>query len=146
MQLNVYKTLYFFHYRDGRWAARPEEFPMKEYPAFMNGILHVLSMSTVRQLAIHCPYHCIAQDHLSYDENGNQSCFWKFEDVFIGSCVKFTQRNALFLYFENSRFFLWRHSTEKEKIHQFFSEKNGLVVNNVKKPKDFEAIQHFLTS
>ena len=119
---------------------------MKEYPAFMNGVLHVLSMSTVRQLAIHCPYHCIAQDHLNYDKNAKQPCFWKFEDVFIGSCVKSTQSNTLFLYLENFRKIFWRDSAKKEEIYQFFSEINGLVVTGVKKPKDFLAIQDFLTS
>ena len=134
------KEVQFFHHRRGQWAAIPEEYPMKEYPTYMHGILYVLSMSTVRQLAIHCPYHCIAQDHLNYDKNAKQPCFWKFEDVFIGSCVKFIRSNTVFVQRESFRHVSWTNITNKKQM-KFLNGQKGLVLNDVKRPQDFLAIQ-----
>ena len=80
-------------YRGGAQAVSKENYPDDLYPFFCFGPLYFFRMATVHELAIDCPQHCTGQDHKDYQQNRKKYCLYSFEDVFIGSCVSFTQRN-----------------------------------------------------
>ena len=98
--------------RDGRWAVSYEEYNKTNiYPKYCSGALNVLSMETIHGVAKECPNHCIGYDRLELETDKPQSCFWKFEDTHLGSCIFYTQKNttmlplshakALFVYKDN---------------------------------------------
>ena len=78
------------------WEVYSENF----YPEYMIGFVYVLSMSLVQKLAIDCPYHCISLS--TSKTNLTKPCFWKFEDIFIGSCISHSQPGTLWAGKENS--------------------------------------------
>ena len=82
--------------RGGKWGVSLQDYRFPKYPPHMRGGLIVLSMSAVHQMALDCPYTCIGLDPKEYLRNIGEKCFWAFEDVFIGSCVVFTQKTAHF--------------------------------------------------
>ena len=81
--------------RSGKWGVNVSEYGKQIYPPHMRGGIVVLSMSAVRQMAVDCPYTCIGIDPEEFPQNnGSGSCLWTFEDVFIGSCFHYTQKNG----------------------------------------------------
>ena len=69
------------------------QYPQKDFPPFMKGPLFLLSMPIVQKLALDCPYHCVGIDPLKYRKREIKNCFWDLDDVFIGSCIKSTQKS-----------------------------------------------------
>ena len=84
---------YLWVLREGKWAVSWNQYKLDQYPPHMSGALIVLSMSAVHEMALDCPYTCIGFDPRQYEENFGDNCFWDFEDIFIGSCARFTQEN-----------------------------------------------------
>ena len=82
--------------RDGKWGVPVSDYPPKKYPPYMTGVLYVLSMTAVHEMALDCPYTCIGLDPRDNIKNRDANCFWAFEDIFIGSCVHFIQKNSYF--------------------------------------------------
>ena len=63
------------------------------YPFYCHGHCYFISMVSVRDLAVDCIHHCTGMDE-PYDssKHQNRTCLTKFEDAFIGSCLKSTQK------------------------------------------------------
>ena len=81
--------------RSGKWGVNVSEYDKQLYPPHMRGGIVVLSMPAVHQMAVDCPYTCIGMDPEKFSQNnGSGSCLWTFEDVFIGSCFHYTQKNG----------------------------------------------------
>ena len=80
-------------YRVGPHTVSNKDYPNSTYPFFCYGPLYLFRMESVHELAVDCPRHCTGQDEENYAQNMNKYCLHRFEDVFIGSCVSFTQRN-----------------------------------------------------
>ena len=70
-----------------------DEYPEKKYPFFCKGGLNIFSMSAVHELAIDCPRHCIGHSYDNIQQFKNKTCLFWIDDVFLGSCVSFTQRD-----------------------------------------------------
>ena len=79
--------------RGGYWAVTRDEYPEKKYPFFCKGGLNIFSMSAVHELAIDCPRHCIGHSYDNIQQFKNKTCLFWIDDVFLGSCVSFTQRD-----------------------------------------------------
>ena len=77
----------------GYWAVTRDEYPEKKYPFNCKGGLNILSMSAVHELAIDCPRHCIGHSYVNRKQFKNKTCLFWIDDVFMGSCVSFTQRD-----------------------------------------------------
>ena len=82
---------------EDKWVVSEREYSETKWPRYMSGSLYVISMSVVKYLALDCPYHCSGLNPLYSSENSKKPCFWKFEDVFIGSCIFYTQRKTNFV-------------------------------------------------
>ena len=80
-------------YRSGFWALDPHEYPETKFPFNCKGVINILSMSAVHEMAVECPRHCIGQSYEHTQVRSNRSCLYGIDDVFIGSCVSITQRN-----------------------------------------------------
>ena len=132
---------------EAKWAVTFKEYLENSYPPYMVGPLVVISVSTVRKMAVDCPYHCIGSNSL-LQQRSNYSCFWKFEDVFIGSCVAFADPDTLFDGEEKSmKERAWR------KNHSLVIKKSAdlgvkpVYLNDVKKQSDFyeaSKLLHFI--
>ncbi|XP_075260077.1 uncharacterized protein LOC142351791 [Convolutriloba macropyga] len=79
--------------RTSQWAVTYAEYPFQYFPFYCVGPLNIFSMSSVHELAVDCPHHCIGQYEEDYEINKEGECFIKFDDTHIGSCVTITQRN-----------------------------------------------------
>ena len=79
--------------RKGIWAVSFEEYDKAKYPAYHTGALYVLTIPAVCKIASDCPLMCTRLDPLAI-KNKEKLCLWKFEDVFLGSCLHFTQKNT----------------------------------------------------
>ena len=75
-----------------KYAVSRSDYSENFYPEYMIGFFYVLSMSLVQKLATDCPYHCISLS--TSKTNLTKPCFWKFEDIFIGSCISHSQLDA----------------------------------------------------
>ena len=82
--------------RSGKWGVSYQRYPFPRFPPHMRGGVIVLSMKVVHQMALDCPYICIGLELGKSHSYGGKSCFWDFEDVFIGSCVASTQKKTFF--------------------------------------------------
>ena len=67
-----------------RWVVTQEEYPSQSYPPCCRGAFYFISTSLTSKIARNCPYHCTLQTNRNVK---SQNCFWKFEDVFLGSCL-----------------------------------------------------------
>ena len=67
------------------------EYTRNSYPPSCAGVLYALSMSVVRRMAHDCPRTCIGLNPREHDKVKGEPCLWRFEDLFVGSCVHFTQ-------------------------------------------------------
>ena len=57
------------------------------WPFFCTGALSIYSATIVGKINNLCPYHCIgSKDNSNFSVNS--TCFYKFEDVFFGSCIE----------------------------------------------------------
>ena len=71
------------HYK---FTVTKTEYEYEKYPVYMRGNFYVLSMSIVHKLALDCPYTCTGRDPAEIvNDKDDDTCFWKFEDVFIGA-------------------------------------------------------------
>ena len=53
----------------------------------------MMTMNVVKDLAVECVHHCINFDPKDSEKNKDKYCFYLLEDVFIGSCIRYTQSN-----------------------------------------------------
>ena len=75
-----------FVHRKDTWKTRLDEYPLKKWPVFCFGALSILSADLVPKIAHSCPYHCVGNTTIA-NFSFNSTCFYKFEDVFFGSCL-----------------------------------------------------------
>ncbi|XP_075258643.1 beta-1,3-galactosyltransferase 5-like [Convolutriloba macropyga] len=80
-------------FRIGKHQISKKNYPDSIYPFFCYGPFYLFRMETVHELVIDCPNHCTGQDGKKYLENREKFCFHQVEDVFIGSCISFTQQS-----------------------------------------------------
>ena len=87
VQPNVFQVLRFWMELDkfySRWRIPYMAYKGETYPPYCTGDFYFFSNSVLHQIVSHCPSHCIHDRGESYDPT---RCFWRFEDVFFGSCV-----------------------------------------------------------
>ena len=125
------------NYGKSKWAVTFKEYPGKVYPPYIRGPLAIISMSTVRKMAVDCPYICTGLDP-DFEQAENKTCFWKFEDVFAGSCVTAAEPNTVF---DGGKKSMAMRSWNKNFLEVIkLSVKRGeepFYVSEVKKVKDF---------
>ena len=78
--------------RGGNLKVSVQEYPNKFWPFSCYGPFNIFSMASVKELARDCPFHCTGQSEKNLTTNVNEFCLHRLEDVFMGSCIAFTQR------------------------------------------------------
>ena len=72
--------------RSGSCKTLESEYPEQLWPFYCTGPLSIYSATFLDKINKQCPYHCIGLTDKS-NFLANSTCFYKFEDVFFGSCL-----------------------------------------------------------
>ena len=92
-----------------KWGVTFEEYPFEKYPGYCFGPMYFISKALLETVVEQCPYHCTGQTITNiYRASG---CFWKFEDVLLGSCILHVRRNTKIIKYRKFEdyLFLFRH-------------------------------------
>ena len=101
---------------NGLQSVSKNEYPDQKFPFFCFGALYIISMTSVHELAIDCPHHCTGQNESNFAQNLKKNCFTKLEDVFIGSCISFTQQSKTrkIPFGENLGIYIWNAKSKQK--------------------------------
>ena len=67
-----------------KWVVKEDDYASDYYPTYNQGPFYFLSADIVQMIPDHCTMHCLPQTN---KKSKTTSCFWRFEDAFIGSCI-----------------------------------------------------------
>ena len=127
--------------KKGPQLVKKTEFSDEFYPFFCFGPFNIFTMQSVHKLAIDCPHHCIGRKAEDYEENKSKTCFHKFEDVFIGSCVAITQHDETVLSYIDEKLGVYLGTTRE--MGKILPPENHLAVHWNKKPEQMRKTHEF---
>ena len=111
------------------WMASSDNHFEQRDMFYMSGHLYAISMSVVEKLSLDCPYLCFSLDPSPLVN----SCSWKLEDKFIGSCIHYTQPDTIIVDRQQSMFpYSWYELGSRIKVWK----ETGLIPVSVHLLKD----------
>merc|ERR1711879_422555 len=111
-----------------------QEYPDAIYPPFFQGASYFLSGSLLEYVTQVCPWHCPhdKRSPLLKKARSAKHCLWRFEDLFIGSCINLLHERVTRIRYHGNETIIRENSPiiNFEKINAY----KGVFIHKVFKP------------